>query len=582
MSPKQPKSIHEISGESENNSSDSHLITKRSNRLWPELSPLSKEGRLGWVSCFATGILTFMSFPNAWSPDLNLFWMMWFSHVPLMLFLWGRTPKSGALWGFICGFIINTGGYYWIGELIITFGQLPMPIAGLGLCLHSALVGLIWGIWGGLICFLCPKWDIRWIAPIAMVVAEHFMPRIFPAYMGNCQYPWIEIMQIADLLGVSAVTFLLYRINAEIFIWLKQWKGQPVIHDAKKGKIGLWVTLSMMLLSIIYGVIRIQQIDTMSTNAPKIKVGVVEADVGIALTETREKLRNNLLTLQNLSADLVHRGAELIIWSESAYRASRFPVDLPRVKPSNRPLVDHWKKDQKTPRFDRITPLRGFKAPLLLGATAIDPKEKNYRKVYNSAWLLDQEGVVQGRYDKIYRLVFGEYIPFGDTFPIFYKWLPSASRLEQGEKIEPLILKRENQQIRIGVLICYEGILPEFSRELLKTDPDVLVNITNDAWFGLSAERYLHFALALPRAIESRRGFIRGTLTGVSAYVDPVGRIVSWTKPKDKETLLEEVPLMRPWTLYQVIGDLFPKILLLVLFILIVKQYSLNQQQTAT
>jgi len=539
---------------------------------------------LGVVAALSTGVLTFMSFPNAWSPELNLWWMMWFSHVPFTLWLLAPRARDGResesprgarwafWWSFLCGFIINTGGYYWIAELAQTFGHLPTPVSYLILALHSALLGCIWGGWGVAVRLLSPRWGIAWVSPVAMVAFEHYMPRIFPAYMGDCQFPFLTVMQVTDLFGVSAVSFLLYRVNAELTQWLWAWleargegaqesrESQGAPSGAARKRSAL-ITAALMSLSLAYGAWRIPQVDAMTEAAPKLKVGVVESDVGIFSSEPLDKRRDHLIILQRLSAELVERGAELIIWAESSYHMPPFPSDLKQLYLSEVPLNASWREDQAegVSRRDRVTPLRGFKAPLLMGGGAIERGADGAPdRHYNTAWLISESGEILGRYDKIIRLVFGEYIPFGDVFPQFYTWLPSASNMTRGAEIKSLTLPHKGRDVRLGVLICYEGILPGFAQELYETDPDLLINLTNDDWFGLSAERYLHFALALPRAIESRRAFVRSTLTGVSAVVDPVGRIVEWTRPEGEETILLDVPLMRPWTLYQVIGDALP------------------------
>ncbi|MBM4291137.1 MAG: apolipoprotein N-acyltransferase [Deltaproteobacteria bacterium] len=522
----------------------------------------------GLAACALSGVMTFMAFPNAWSPELNLWWLMWVSHVPVTLWLLDERagPALGApgaarwgfWWGYLCGFIINTGGYYWIAELAETFGHLPPAVSNLVLLLHSALVGLIWGVWGALVRALGGRVDVAWLSPVAMVAAEHFMPRVFPAYMGDCQQPFLPIMQVADLFGVSAVTFVLYRVNAELALsWRARGEGAEGWWRARRGS--LKATGALFGLTLLYGLARIPMVDAEVAAAPKLRVGVVEPDIGIFEAEPADRRRDHLLVLQRLSQRAVEEGAELLVWSESAYRAGTLPGDARRLPPSDAPLAASWREDEarRTPRADRAAPQRGFRAPLLMGAGAVEVDEATReRRYYNSAWLLSADGDVLGRYDKIVRLVFGEYIPFGDTFPVFYKWLPSASRLERGEGVRALTLPlADGGEARLGVLICYEGILPGFARDVFDLNPDLLVNITNDAWFGLSAERYLHFALALPRAIESRRAFVRATLNGVSAVVDPVGRIVDWTRPTGEEVIVRDVPLMRPWTLYQVIGD---------------------------
>ena len=511
------------------------------------LEPSSTSSWVGFACVLLTGVLTFGAFPTAASPDLNLWWMIWFSHVPLLWWLKGQTPRQGFWWAYLCGIIINTGGYYWIAELIQSFGHLPLPIALLGLALHSLLVGLIWGVWGYIVCALTPRWGRLLIVPLAMMSAELVMPRIFEAHMGDSQYPAVIIMQIADLFGVTAVTGLIYAVNAALAEALDR-RFRPLL-----------IACGLIGLSLGYGYIRMSQIDTLMEQSETLKIGLVEGDIGIFESETKDKRKNHLLIQQRLSAQLVEQGAELIVWPESSLRSAGIPANLESFYRSTAPLVSSYREDEQAglPRRDRITPLRGFTAPLLFGANGVD-RGKTRVKYYNRAWLVSETGKVLGSYDKVHRLVFGEYIPFGDLFPIFYDWLPAASRTEQGEGVKSLTLPHKGRDVRLGLLNCYEGIIPSFNRALLKTDPDVLINLTNDDWFAATAERYLHFALALPRSIESRRYFLRATLTGVSAIIDANGRILKWTSTEEAETLLHDVALMRPWTLYSSIGDTLP------------------------
>jgi apolipoprotein N-acyltransferase len=529
------------------------------NEIEDSIIQLSSSKKIGWVCAILTGVMTFMAFPTDLSPQISLWWLIWFSHIPILWWLKDKSPQSGFKWGYLTGIIINTGGYYWIAELIQTFGHLPIYIALLGLALHSLLVGLIWGVWGALVCAFSPRWGRLVTVPVAMMAAEYILPRIFDAHMGDSQYPFVMIMQVADLLGVTAVTGLIYLVNAAL--------TDAIDRDYR----GLKIALIFLVCTLGYGALRMNQIDSEMMKAPKLKIGLIEGDVGIFESESRQKKQDHLLIQQRMSADLEAKGAELIIWPESSYRASGIPADLKRFMPSDIPLVAHHEEDiaNRTSRRDQITPQRGFRTPLLFGGNGMGRAEptieekkhnkKGRRLYYNRAWLLDEEGTVLGFYDKVHRLVFGEYIPFGDIFPILYKWLPAASRTEAGPGVKSIeFTAKPDLTVRLGMLNCYEGIIPSFTRSLLKTNPHLLINLTNDDWFAATAERYLHFALALPRAIESRRMYLRATLTGVSAIVDANGRILDWTSTEEPETLLREIPLLEGKTVYSVIGDVLP------------------------
>ncbi len=511
--------------------------------------------------CVLAAIGTFVAFPTALAPEHSFWPLIWLSHVPLLWILKDKPPKAAFWWGLICGTLINAGGYYWLATMLRTFGHLPWVAAGFLLILHSIQLGLIWGVWAWLVNRITNTTSIRleWSAPIVMVAVEFCMPRIFPAYMGNSQYLFPPIMQVADIFGVTVVTFLIYRFNAVAFLWLRAWR-----EDRPHPIQATWVTVAMLVAALSYGGVRMYQFDQRMDEARKLRMGIVEADVGIFQEEPVERRRDHLLIHQNLSAALERDDVDLIIWSESAYRFGALPRRAESFPPSKKPLVGSVTDDRDATAFDRRAPMRGFRTPLLFGATTSEPRtsprwEGDFPNVNrNTAFLLDEEGAVVGSYDKVYLLVFGEYVPFVQYMPWFYDWIPAAGNLEPGQGVEVVETDIWGDTVRLGVLVCYEGILPGFARQLSGQNPHVIINMTNDDWFGKTAERYLHFALTVPRAIEHRVPFIRSTLTGVSAFVDANGRVVKETSMYDPETIAWDVPLLSSETIYQRIGDTFP------------------------
>lgn len=209
--------------------------------------------------------------------------------------------------------------------------------------------------------------------------------------------------------------------------------------------------------------------------------------------------------------------------------------------------------DLDTPSRDRNAAVRGFSTPLLFGALTRQADDRQVMRTYNSALLVDREGDVRGRYDKVFLLLFGEYLPFSDTFPFLKQWLPESSDFRPGTDVGVF----ELQDARMGMLICYEDIIPSFTRRVAAAGPNVFVNVTNDAWFGKTMEPYLHLQLAVFRTIEHRRALVRSTNTGVSAFVDPAGRRVQQTSLDGAETLVWDVPLLEMPTVYGRVGDIF-------------------------
>jgi apolipoprotein N-acyltransferase len=209
---------------------------------------------------------------------------------------------------------------------------------------------------------------------------------------------------------------------------------------------------------------------------------------------------------------------------------------------------------------------RGFTTPIIYGGLTWAPSpDVNADRLlkFNTAVMLDEEGRVLGTYDKNYLLMFGEYIPLGDTFPSLYDVFPSG-RFDAGTDVEVF----EWRGFKIGVMVCYEDLLPKFTRRLADKDPNIIINVTNDAWFGRNSEPYLHLALASLRAVENRVVLVRSTNTGVSAFIMPTGELTQQSDLHSDEILVEKVPMMPGGTIYGMIGDGFTY-LLLVWFVIL-------------
>ncbi len=238
--------------------------------------------------------------------------------------------------------------------------------------------------------------------------------------------------------------------------------------------------------------------------------------------------------------------------------------------PADGPYPGTVLADLDTPVRDLNAPQRGFRTPLLFGAIAgqlqvpDDPHSLANTKL-NSAFLVDQTGNVLGRYDKQYLLAFGEYLPGGATFPWLYDLIPESGRFTQGPNQGVLHFLGH----KLGVLICYEDLLTHHTRGVVEQGAEILLNLTNDAWFGKTKEPDQHFVLATFRAIEYRKTLVRATCTGISGVVLPSGRIVQRTGLFGAEQFIQSTPLMQGTTLFSSGGYLFPWLLLAVGMLLV-------------
>ncbi|MEI6610341.1 MAG: apolipoprotein N-acyltransferase, partial [Deltaproteobacteria bacterium] len=179
-------------------------------------------------------------------------------------------------------------------------------------------------------------------------------------------------------------------------------------------------------------------------------------------------------------------------------------------------------------------------------------RRSNYVDFYNSAYLLSSDGEVKGRYDKVHLVPYGEYVPLRNVFPFIRRLTAGIGDFSSGGGYFPL----STADRKIGVLICYEGILPFAARMYKNESADILVNITNDAWFGSTSAPYQHLSMTIFRAVETRLYLVRAANTGISAIVDPRGQILASTNIFQRDSLKGNVKLLKIPTFYAKYGDL--------------------------
>jgi apolipoprotein N-acyltransferase len=187
---------------------------------------------------------------------------------------------------------------------------------------------------------------------------------------------------------------------------------------------------------------------------------------------------------------------------------------------------------------------------------------------FNSAYLISPNSKTIGQYEKTHLVPFGEYVPFKKWLPFLGKIVAQVGDFRAGKAGKTIPWKNG----RIGVQICYEIIFPELSRALAQNNAALLINITNDAWFGKTSGPYQHFSMTVFRAVENRRALARSANTGISGFVDPAGRILASTPLLEEAVITRSVPLIKEKTIYSRIGDLFAQgCLVLVLLVALVE-----------
>ncbi len=513
--------------------------------------------------------------------DFYLWPLAWIASVPILFCAeQAKTGRRAFLYGWWSGLLMNMGGFYWIIHLLKRFAHLPW-IGAFGLfLLMCAYQGVLVGVFAAVVRAVRkrnPTLPLALLAPLAMVAVELIAPLIFPYYMAITQAPaqglfgnwWLlHVIQVADLAGPLGVTALLFMVNGAIYdaLTLPERRRRLIVAAAAGG---------VLLVAFVYGEARIRQVEARARAAPKIKVGLVQPNVAFDEKgyEHPGLAHQQLRDLQERAAELEAQGADLIVWPESSYPdwidrattrdwriedlAQRPDVPLPR-KPIRNAVVRRSGDLTLEPRFT---------TPLVMGAVTMGKGDKY---PHNSALMLDRDGVFTGRFDKIFLLIFGEYIPFKDDFAFVEKLVPDAAgHMARGKDIVTFPFHtRDGRSWRLGPMICYEDILPDFGRTLGRQHPHLFVNITNDAWFGDTSEPWQHLALSVYRSVEMRTELVRAVNTGVSAYVDATGVVTAQTYAVDPETnpfrdprgaaILHEVALLEGGhTVYAAVGDLF-------------------------
>lgn len=492
------------------------------------------------VAAAATGSAMWISAPN-----MDLWPVAFVGWLPLLWAIHNRPRRHAFFYGWIAGFIAVFVGFFWMSELLIRFADFQLPVAAAITGLFALALGLLWALPSWLTNLLTARTGrtTLLVFPMAWGFFELLMASvsIFPVHMA-LSWAWQPLwIQTAELGGALAVSFVMVAINAALWELLRVWLERREIDRKLAAIAAAW------LIGIpAYGWIRIKQVERQMEEAPSLRIGVVQGNFGIETYATSRMKPLLLAELQRVTAALQKEGAEVVLWGETAYPYARF---------SRQHETDLRPGDPR-----RIQ--RGFDVPVIVGLITRDATGQN-PYAWNTAWVLDRDGRWGDRYDKNYPLMFGEAAPPGLDPEWYLDTIPSASHLNRGEGPATL----EVAGYRFGALICYEDILGAFTREVANERVNALVNLTNDSWFGKTREQSEHLGLAVFRAVEHRKPLLRSVNAGISAYVDPTGRVIEQTEVTDSdedgyegaEGFAVDVPMMPAElrTVYGVTGGLF-------------------------
>ena len=477
------------------------------------------------------GLLLAGSFP---SPDWPL--LAWFGLVPLILVMQRRPFKSG----FVAGLCFFAATLYWVNIVMTTYGHLSLVVS---FVLYLALAGylaLYWGTatWAATRLKEQRGYPYAMTLPVFWVALEflrEFLLTGFPwATLGYSQQGWLTMIQSADLFGVYGLSYLIVLCNAvvaEVLLSLRRSQRQ-----AFPGK-ALVVVVALLALNLSYGHWRLQA-DPDSRPAT-LQTGLLQGNIPQDLKWRPDNQLNTVKIYRDLTLQAERAGAtDLLVWPEAA---------MPFYFQDGGPLAE------------AVSALpRQTGASLLFGSPAYQ-RGAGGIKYLNSAFLLDSTAQVIGRSDKNHLVPFGEYVPLGSFLPFVNKLVAGIGDYSPGD-IHPLPVNGP----QLGVLVCYEVIFPELARQYVTMGSDLLVNITNDAWFGDSSAPWQHLAMARFRAVENRVWLVRAANTGVTAFITPSGAILQQTRLFEPGFLVATVGLGARFGFYTRMGDLVPGLFVLI------------------
>ena len=465
-------------------------------------------------------------------------WALFFCLVPLWLFWLREGSVRKILWGGgLAQFLFCLVGFHWVAYTAHEFGHMPWPAALLVLLLFCAFGHLFFVLAGLAFALLRVRLGLSrtvqlLLLPCVTALCWRTVPMIFPWNLG---YPWLgarlPAFQLAEFVGFEGLGVLTLFLNLSL---LAAW-------EHRKERMGAYLlggAVGLLLLLNGAGWITGKSQPTPDATA---RILVVQGNIGNqekVSADTRGRAREEILrryfrlTLEGL-ARAGRRATDFAVWPETA-----FPNTL-RAQPP------HTGNAGALMAF-----VRSGATPLVTGALGRDAASG---KPTNSMTFLDRDGGMADKpYDKVHLLMFGEYFPLSGRFPVLREWFPFTADFARG----PGPGTRQIAGILVGPQICYEGLFPDVSRTLTNQGAQIFVNVTNDSWFGTSAEPYQHLVMTLARGIEFRRPVVRATNTGISAAMLADGTPLDLSPLHAEWTHLYEIPYRKAPgpTFYQQFG----------------------------
>ena len=525
-----------------------------------------------WVAAALSAGLLELPFPLAgpMPPWRSVF--AWFGLVPLLWALLSN-PQSGErhplrrgfFVAYLCGFLWYMGNCYWVRDTMSHHGDMPLLAPTLLLVGYSLVLGLYFGLFGlGLVLVRRATGSTRLalaFAPFLWAALELAAARITSVPWDQLGYSQVDnalVNQLAPWTGVYGISFVLVAVNALLaggFLL-----GREIKNPIKNPLSGRWAWAgcgALLLISGFAGVFVAPPRPAPTATAVLIQPNL---DVGSANNWQGPDWDRHIAEFTRLAGEQ----CKTYIAGIPQTGAPTGEIICPPY-PTHPDLVA-WPEspapfDESDPRFKGalVSIARAVQAPLVVGNIGwtydAQAHQWNY---YNSALVVDADGERVGRYDKIHLVPFGEYIPFQNWLTFARKLTGRVSTFTRGTERNSFLLVNQNQENhRYGVFICYEAVFADEVRQFARHGAEVFVNISDDGWYGDTSAPWQHLNMARMRAIENRRWLLRDTNSGVTASIDPYGRVRQSIPRHQTDALPAEFAFRSDITFYTAHGDVF-------------------------
>lgn len=478
------------------------------------------------------------------SPSANLEPLGWIALTPL-IYAVDRCclPKDAFKAGMAGGMLAYSGLCYWFIGTMMSFGGMPFLVSLFFFLFLAMYMALYWAIFA----YLLKRASLQGIsvliaAPSLWVALEYLRTYLFTghpwALLGYTQYKNISIIQLSDITGVYGISFILALFSATVYELIRRYrlKNSLPLREAV-------LLLALFIIPLSYGSIKVS-----NYKEPErvLSAALIQGNIEQGV-KWNEEYKEKTVDIYRRLSEKAHEEAgkfDIIVWPETA-------------------VPFYYQQAGSLTRKVRAIS-RDLDSPILFGSPAY--KYENKKVGYlNSAFLIapsiDKRNIETiGRYDKYHLVPFGEYVPLANYLFFMNKITAGIGDFVPGKGVMTLDMtggESSGPDISYGPLICYEGIFPDLVRRFVKDGANVLVNITNDAWYGRSSAPYQHLSAIVFRSVENGVYMLRAANTGVSAIVDPLGRIEGETGIFEEGFLTGKIGLADSKTIYTRYGDLF-------------------------